>query len=76
MEEVEEGYQDARDEEFNEQLIHFMDGTPATEEDIQGFMDSFTFPDPSSWCYDKVMADLDEIGDQQYEQMRDERCGL
>lgn len=33
----------------------------------------FTFPLPSDWAYDQVDNELADIGDQKYEQMRDER---
>ncbi len=85
MEEVEEGYDEAREEDFDGQFrdmfnTYFTTKTgmhlSVTEDDVQGFMDSFTFPSETDWCYDKVMSELDDIGDQQHEQMRDERCGL
>ena len=73
MEEVEEGYEDAREEEFNEQLRDFMEGITVNEDDIQGFIDSFTFPDPYNWCYDKVMNEIEDIADQKLQQRKDER---
>ena len=84
-EELIEGYQEARDEEFsNEFKDYVLDylklGHPAhnlkniiTEDDIQGFMDSFTFEDEWDWAYTQVQNELDDIGDAKYQQMKDER---
>jgi len=77
-EELAEGYQDARDEAFNDEFYdEFTDTgmltTSLTEDDVQGFLDSFTFPDKWDWAFDAVQSELDDIGDQKYEQMRDER---
>ena len=76
-EELLEGYQEARDEAFYEEFedIFVVNGalTPITEDDVQGFMDSFTFPDEWDWAFDAVQSELDDIGDQQYQQWKDER---
>ena len=78
----EEGsYQDARDEEFMEQWKDFMTdrGYPQnniTEEDMQEFLDSFTFPDENEWICDKAESEAGDYADQAYEQMKDERMGL
>jgi len=86
MNEKEDDYQEARDEEFH---IQFQDmfmksidtdfgsdfviqGT-LTEDDVQGFLDSFDFMAVGDWCYDEVMNEEAEIGDAKYEQMKDER---
>ena len=79
-EELLEGYQDARDEEFSNQLKDFMseylDHQAVNEDDLQGFIDNFEFPNEDEWAFDEVQSELDDIGDQQYEQMKDERMGL
>ena len=81
-EEFEDQYEDARDEAFNDEfLIEF---TPIfskqygmnlsniiTEEDVQGFLDSFTFPDEADWCADQVQSELDDIGDQKYQEWKE-----
>ena len=71
-------YQEARDEAFNDELRdflcdeeHVLNPGIITEEDIQGFMDSFTFQDEMDWCYDKVDGELADIGDQQRDAERD-----
>ena len=84
-EELAEGYQDARDEAFSDEFIDMFMLTDEngevlmktfTEDDIQGFLDSFTFPDEGDWAFDAVQSELDEIGDQKYEMLKDERMGL
>ncbi len=85
LEEVAEGYQDARDYEFNQQFRDtlFIQGVntnlehwEVTEEDIQGFMDSFTFPDEDEWCDNELQSRMESFEDAKYEEMRDERRGL
>lgn len=79
LEDAEEKYQDAYDEEFNDQFRDFLDeckftlGNTITEEDVQGFIDSFTFPDVAEWCNSEVESQLDDIADAKYEAMKDER---
>ena len=84
--ELAEGYDDARDEAFNEEFrdmftsqlkvgnskIHFINES-VTEDDIRGFLDSFSFDEENEWAMAKALSELDDIGDQKYEQMRDER---
>ena len=81
-EELTDGYEEARDAEFNSQFLDFIlppggvkdcKAISFTEDDVQGFLDSFDFPEQWDWAYDKVQSELDDIGDQKYEQMRDER---
>jgi hypothetical protein len=79
-EELAEGYEEARDEAFNEEFRDFlcdeefvMNSEQITYDDIQGFLDNFTFPDEGEWSCDKAQSELDDIGDQQYEQWKDER---
>ena len=85
-EELAEGYQDARDEEFYNQFMDMFCTTPEyfcdnkiltiselTEDDVQGFLDSFNFPYESDWAANAVQNELDDIGDQRYEEERDRR---
>ena len=72
-EELLEGYQDARDEEFNNQLRDLMDGIVVSEDDVQGLIDSFTFPEENDWAFDAVQSEIEDIGDQKYMQYKDER---
>jgi len=76
--ELSEGYEEARDYEFNEQFRDFIaanleDNTVFEEDDIRGFLESFTFPEEGDWAMDQAMNELEDIGDQKYEQWRDER---
>ena len=73
-------YQEARDEEFDRQFKDILmpqgvntnlEKWALTEDDVQGFMDSFTFQDEMEWCFDKVDGELADIGDQQRDAERD-----
>ena len=84
-EELAEGYQDAKDEEFDNQFRDMFSSyfntklgmhLSVTEDDVQGLMDSFDFPDENTWAFDQVSSELDDIGDQAMEQARDEAMGL
>lgn len=79
-EELSEGYQEARDDAFNDEFVDFITGTPTdvklTEDDVQGFLDSFDFEDEDEWAFNEVQSELDDIGDALHEQRRDERMGL
>ena len=77
-EELSEGYQEARDEEFTSQFLEEfpesrIEINGITEDDIQGFLDSFTFEDEADWAWSKMESEIDDIGDQMHEQARDER---
>lgn len=81
-EELSIGYEDAYNEAFDKEFQDFIfpQGVNTniaklsfTKDDIQGFMDSFTFPDEGDWALDQVQSEIEDIGDQKYEQMRDER---
>ncbi len=79
--EIAEGYQEARDKEFDDQLKAFIAAdteTVITEDDLQGFIDSFgeDYPLEANWSWDEANAELDEIGDQQMELARDREMGL
>jgi len=76
--ELSEGYEEARDEAFNEEFTdefkeQMLNKQIITYDDIQGFLDSFTFQEEGDWAMDKALSELEEIGDQQYEQWKDER---
>ncbi len=70
-----DSYQSAKDEEFKQQFNDFMLDLedPITEDDLQGFMDSFTFPDEADWCLDEVLSDIDTAEDAKYQLQKDER---
>ena len=83
-EELSVGYQEARDEEFHVQFQDMfmrvidtelgdeciLTGT-LTEDDVQGFIDSFDFPDEDTWSFDAVQSELDTIGDQKYQEWKE-----
>ena len=84
-EELVEGYEDARDMAFNDEfkdmfMEHFVGKTlphnTINEDDIQGFLDSFSFPDEDEWAFDQVQSELDDIGDQKMEEYKDGLMGL
>ena len=71
-------YQEARDTEFTIQFQdEFGDEFNAiykiTEDDLQGFLDSFTFPDEDQWCVDEYERRLANFNDAKYEAFKDER---
>ena len=72
-EELANGYQEARDIEFNEQFrdMFSIESEIITEDDLQGFLDNFTFPEEGDWAYDQVQSELDDIGDQRYQEWKD-----
>ncbi len=59
-EELADGYQEARDVEFNEQFrdMFSIESEIITENDLQGFLDSFTFPEEWDWAFDQVQSDI------------------
>ncbi len=72
-------YEEEKAEAFKQELNDYLEGVTVEEADIdffQGFLDTFTFKDEDDWAFDAVQSELDDIGDQQHEQMRDERVGL
>jgi len=76
--EIEESgeYEVEKAEAFKSELIDEMESMTVEEMDIdffQGFIDSFTFKDEGEWIADKVEGEIDDIEDQKYQQMKDER---
>ena len=80
--EIEESgsYQKARDEEFNDQFRDFlcdeeyiMNNGIITQDDIQGFLDNFTFMDEWQWAEEQAQSEYEGICDAAYESMKDER---
>ncbi len=72
-------YQEAKNTEFDQQLKDFLTAdteTIVSEDDIQGFLDSFTFPDKDEWCMNKACGETEDAAEARYEQMKDERIGL
>jgi len=66
-----EDYDEARNYEFYEQLNEFYNELIAekkivTEDDVQGFLDSFTFPEEGEWLANEYESFLDDLEDQKY----------
>ena len=63
-------YEEARDYEFRQQFMQeFNIGAipnDLTYDDIQGFLDSFTFPDEEEWLASEYESHLGECADQAY----------
>ncbi len=73
-----EGFDEAMDEKFSDEFRDFIkpmlaDNDVITYDDIQGFLDSFETLDENEWAFEQVDAELAEIGDQKYQQWKDER---
>jgi len=81
LELIAEGYEDAKSEEFYSSLMLFISKTrketgAVTEDDIQGFIDSFDFPDEFEWCEDELESQRDAFEDAKYEEYKDRKMGL
>ena len=81
LEKISEGYQDARDEEFHKQFIqeflHSINtGYVLTEDDIRGFLESFTFPEEFEWAASEYESQIDAYEDAKHEEAKDEKMGL
>ena len=78
IEEISEGYQEARDEEFHEQFCAFMSENDNyefiwTEDEVQTFVDAFNFPNEFDWACAELESRFDAEADARYEQMKDDR---
>ena len=73
LEELEDDYQEARDHEFSYQFYQYFkpEGGTITEDDVQGFLDSFEFPDVADWCVSEYQSRLESFEDAKYEEMKD-----
>ena len=81
IEKISEGYQDARDKrfhsEFIQEFLYSIDtGYVLTEDDLRGFLESFTFPEEFEWSASEYESQRDSYEDAKYEEMKDERMGL
>ena len=83
LERIAEGYEEARDIEFDIQFRDMFNEyfltekgmkIVITEDDLQGFIDSFNFEEEFEWCASEYESQRDSYEDAKYEQMRDERC--
>jgi len=75
LEELADGYQDAKDYEFNQQFKNmFIERgylIDITEDDLQGFIDSFDFPSEEQWVVDEYQSRLDDFNDQKYQEYKE-----
>ena len=75
IEEYIDKYQEARDDAFNDEFVDFITGTPTddklTEDDIQGFLDSFTFPEEYDWATSEYESDRDTYADARYQEWKE-----
>ena len=76
LEELADGYQEARDEEFMNQWNDFLSdrGYPENSismDDMQGFIDSFDFPDEYQWCADEYESRRDSFEDAKYQEWKE-----
>ena len=77
LEELADEYWEARDEAFNNEFVKFfaeliIEGN-ITEDDIQGFMDSFEFQSEDEWCASEYQSRMESFEDAKYEEAKDER---
>jgi len=75
LEELADGYWEARDEEFDQQFRDFLltikEPENITEDDIQGFIDSFDFPSEDQWAIDEYESRRDSFYDAKYEEYKE-----
>jgi hypothetical protein len=72
-------YYDARDFEFDQQFKEFMQDFKReriTEEDIEGFVEAFSFPDEDEWIANELESFIGECADRAYEDFKERRAGL
>jgi len=74
-------YEDARNDEFDAQLMDFIKNTRetngvVTEDDLQGFIDSFTFPEEFEWCANEYNKYVGAYEDEKYEEQRDKEMEI
>ena len=62
-------YEEARDEEFDRQFrdMFFKDPDIITEDDVQGFIDSFDFPEEGEWLANEYESFIGDLEDQKYQ---------
>jgi len=67
IEELADSYQDARDEAFDEQFRDFLktieEPENITEDDVQGFIDTFEFAEEWDWCASEYESRRDSFED-------------
>ena len=72
-------YEEARDEVFTDALRDFLGNFESailitfSQDDLQGFLDSFEFPDEDEWLSNEYESYIGDIEDQCYENFRDEQ---
>ena len=74
--ELAEGYQEARTKEFDMDFRDWLiDDCPATlsEDDVKGFIESFTFPTENEWALAQAEAEVAEMEDARRQLAKDER---
>ena len=76
--ELAEGYQEARDEAFSDEFkIEFSkilhNNEIVTHDDIQGFLNSFTFPEENDWALAQAESELESAEDAKMQLEKDER---
>ena len=76
LEELEDGYQEARDTEFHEQFCKFILENDNfefiwTEDELQGFLDTFEFESVSDWCASEYQSRLEDYEDQKYQEYKE-----
>jgi hypothetical protein len=77
IETIAEQYEEARDEAFSdafkvEAMKIITNNEICTKDDIQGFLDNWTFPDELDWCENKFNEERGAYEDAKYQEMKDE----
>ena len=85
LDDLEDDYWEARNksfiEEFEDFMSEYVERVPGnfkniTEKDLQGFLDSFTFPEAYEWCAKEFEDRRDAFEDAKMEEARDREMEL
>ena len=79
--ELSDNYEAARDQACNDEFVKLYEtllqmNRLITADDLQGFLDAFTFPDEFEWCEVEYESRRDDYFDQKHEEAKDARMGL
>ena len=71
-------YEEAKNEAFTNEFIDFIKSCnfpqeQINEDDIQGFLDNFSFKDEDEWISDEYESFIGDLTDQAYEAEKDRR---
>ena len=73
IEVIAERYEEAKEEEFNDDFREWMSNQETVDkDDIQGFLDIWTFPSEIDWCEEQFNDERSAYEDAKYQEMKEE----